>query len=591
MNHLKNKNIKLFRDLEQMNIYDIQNYIPVYDSLYEINETSANTTSLNVEHRILSIEKQTAYNECEAFVTYPNQKKRKRTIFMKFAPIIDPIRYMAGKYKDCQLSLPKWNQPKESPIDIKINNPNNAAYIDGLFSYISSGLMSKGCIHSLHFYGMYLGIHRALKTNIIDDLEFLSGSSYFHDNLNSMFHIDNDDIFSVFSQQSGVKKNRKINILSSIKTQFDLEELENLHDNFTRECHKSFIQKDSHTIDDENEDCRLNELNELNELTVFNLSDECIQLVDQNNESCSSASSLTCDDSECNSVSDDDSILDEDVLEDTKVSLSESDYDTTTDDDEDDESSEMSYIEAITNNFPVAVICMEKCSNTLDHLIENCEMNTSEWVSCLFQVIMTLIIYQNAFKFTHNDLHTSNIMYVETKRKYIYYEYEKNRYKVPTFGRIYKIIDFGRSIFTYNDKLYYSDAFDKTEDAATQYNFGPIYTDTKKEVPPNMSFDLCRLGCSLYDYFKEYYTVKTLRDKELKEFIFSLCNDDNGKNILYKSTGEERYPDFKLYKMITRHVHHCVPSERIKHDIFQTFKTVKNANNDDIVHVSTICKF
>ena len=30
------------------------------------------------------------------------------------------------------------------------------------------------------------------------------------------------------------------------------------------------------------------------------------------------------------------------------------------------------------------------------------------------------------------------------------------------------------------------------------------------------------------------------------------CLDDNGKNILYKSNGEERYPDFKLYKMISR---------------------------------------
>ena len=35
----------------------------------------------------------------------------------------------------------------------------------------------------------------------------------------------------------------------------------------------------------------------------------------------------------------------------------------------------------------------------------------------------------------------------------------------PTFGRIYKIIDFGRSIFTYNDKLYYSDAFDKNHES------------------------------------------------------------------------------------------------------------------------------
>ena len=27
--------------------------------------------------------------------------------------------------------------------------------------------------------------------------------------------------------------------------------------------------------------------------------------------------------------------------------------------------------------------------------------------------------------------------------------------------------------------------------------------------------------------------------------------DDKGRNILYKTDGEERYPEFKLYKMIT----------------------------------------
>ena len=35
--------------------------------------------------------------------------------------------------------------------------------------------------------------------------------------------------------------------------------------------------------------------------------------------------------------------------------------------------------------------------------------------------------------------------------------------------------------------------------------------------------------------------------------------DDNGKNILYKKNGEERYPNFKLYKMIARIVHNHTP--------------------------------
>ena len=34
-----------------------------------------------------------------------------------------------------------------------------------------------------------------------------------------------------------------------------------------------------------------------------------------------------------------------------------------------------------------------------------------EWKSILFQILIMLITYQKVFSFTHNDLHTNNIMY------------------------------------------------------------------------------------------------------------------------------------------------------------------------------------
>ena len=49
----------------------------------------------------------------------------------------------------------------------------------------------------------------------------------------------------------------------------------------------------------------------------------------------------------------------------------------------------------------------------------------------------------------------------------------------------------------------------------------------------------------LYDYFfDDYMRKKTNVEKIIQDWI----KDDSGKNILYKSNGEERYPDFKLYK-------------------------------------------
>ena len=72
--------------------------------------------------------------------------------------------------------------------------------------------------------------------------------------------------------------------------------------------------------------------------------------------------------------------------------------------------------------------------------------------------------------------------------------------RVGQGGKIFKLIDFGRSIVTFNKTVYCSDSFKKDGDANSQYNFGPFYEPSKKRIEPNYSFDLCRLGCSIYDF-------------------------------------------------------------------------------------------
>jgi hypothetical protein len=59
-------------------------------------------------------------------------------------------------------------------------------------------------------------------------------------------------------------------------------------------------------------------------------------------------------------------------------------------------------------------------------------------------------------------------MYKSTNKKFIYYCYNKKYYKVPTFGRIFKVIDFGRSIYKYCGNIFCSDSFQNGGDAATQ---------------------------------------------------------------------------------------------------------------------------
>jgi hypothetical protein len=252
-------------------------------------------------------------------------------------------------------------------------------------------------------------------------------------------------------------------------------------------------------------------------------------------------------------------------------------------------------IDATIPSFPVQVICMENCDTTFDDLIINNDLTQEEWFSALMQVIMILITYQKAFSFTHNDLHTNNIMYNETDEKYIYYCYRKTYYKIPTFGRIFKIIDFGRAIYKFDGKLFCSDSFQPGADAATQYNTEPYFNEKKPRLEPNYSFDLCRLACSIFDYVIEDLDILDDYDNcdPIVKLIFDWCLDDSGINILYKNNGVERYPDFKLYKMIARCVHNHTPQAQLERPEFKLFIVTKNKVPADktIVNIDNIPSF
>jgi len=178
-------------------------------------------------------------------------------------------------------------------------------------------------------------------------------------------------------------------------------------------------------------------------------------------------------------------------------------------------------------------------------------------------------------------------MYNPTEKKFIFYRYNKTYYKVPTYGRLFKIIDFGRSIYTFKGKLICSDSFHSKGDAATQYNCEPYLNKNKPRLEVNYSFDLCRLACALYDYF-DVEDVKTCGNP-VAALISDWCKDDKGRNILYKKCGEERYPEFKLYKMIARTVHEHTPQNQVNKIIFSSFiSSRKKAAKRKIVDIDTL---
>jgi hypothetical protein len=70
--------------------------------------------------------------------------------------------------------------------------------------------------------------------------------------------------------------------------------------------------------------------------------------------------------------------------------------------------------------------------------------------------------------------------------------------------------------------------------------------------------------------------------------VVGWCTDDNGKNILYKKSGEERYPNFKLYKMIARTVHAHTPEAQLSDPFFNQFKIDEKLSNITPIDIDAI---
>lgn len=279
-------------------------------------------------------------------------------------------------------------------------------------------------------------------------------------------------------------------------------------------------------------------------------------------------------------------------------------------DDDDDDDEEDEYNVFLTfKNFPVMMILTEKNTSTLDDLLTNYEevgANPGEtlweekWSAWLFQVISALCVAQTLFGFTHNDLHSNNIVWSETNELYLYYK-TNNRtlFKVPTYGKLFKIIDFGRSIFSINDKTFISDDFEEGNDATTQYNFPPLsYDNDRTIVYPNPSFDLTRLSISIFEsIFPEKpdeknngTIISTEENRIIKQTDSDLFNilwlwliDTDGKNILLDDDNNERFPDFELYVHIAEKCKNGIPKEQLYKKPFSNF-IVKSIDKNEKIY-------
>ena len=258
----KPRNENLLKNLEEtrMGLSHCQNFIPLYSTFFSLNDTNYNSINLNQSFSIQSIVYSESVNgsaeeeeeqDGRHFKNIASANVKKWDdgaivvnvpVFFKFSPLLDPIKYLAGSYytrNEALFHLPELNSFPISNSNIdkgsekdkenhychsKVLDPNNSAYVDGFFSYLSSQLLhAHAFIHGIDFYGSYLAIQKDFIVNIFDDQEYLMKNEFFKDKNGVLFYYDESECekFLEWNQERRDKnkkqtasKNSKIKILN-----------------------------------------------------------------------------------------------------------------------------------------------------------------------------------------------------------------------------------------------------------------------------------------------------------------------------------------------------------------------------------------
>ena len=254
---------------------------------------------------------------------------------------------------------------------------------------------------------------------------------------------------------------------------------------------------------------------------------------------------------------------------------------------------------AVLRKMPVLITFLEAQEGVLDADLEECGEPSAErdaqWLAWIFQIVAALAVLQERLGLTHNDLHTNNILWTTTEQEFLYYRWGPSgkHYRVPTYGRLLKIIDFGRSIYMGADKkvqMISSDYYD-ANDAAGMYNFGAMICDDEPRRMPNRAFDLALFSCSalrsLFYVNPEAVEGGAVLSKEeglagpwtvrasaspLFNLLWSWVVGKDKRSIFETEDGCERWDGFGLYIGLAEHAVAGVPADQFGKEWTRAFE-------------------
>lgn len=525
---------KLF-DLTTCQLYNpiFANYMTYYNNNYSIN-----AFQLNSKYTMIACHRDANSNVIGKIVkSYSANNNNNNTwnakVFVKINPLLDVCLYIKNFYSFNYKNPSMPNKYIHSAIN-KLNSPNNSGYIEAFSLFVLSRLTETGkCPLFPYYYGTYNGIAKSFKCDITDDYRQLHHNKYFIEN--------KDKIFTVIEEKCN---------------DFDIMEP---NENSQSETNKDTDLNTDLNIESENESVW--ESDEENDNENVGVIDEQKNIIMKSIRNAKRVMKDVMNELDTNSQHGGVDNVDFDIDD---IDWSEHEGTGLIEHFNDGYNMNSKYY-AEVKDFPVQLISMEKLELTLDQYImtNDGKIEEDEWLSILFQICFGLAVCQKDLWFTHNDLHGNNIMFKKTKENYLYFHYEDQYFRLPTYGKITKIIDFARSIVKVEDKLYFSDVFRKDGHAEGQYSYPYRHYnfDTAKHKP-NMSFDLARLATTIA------HNVST--SSRVYQLLLSWMTDKYGNDL-----GKDE-DNFELYVKIARNIDNAIPEKQMKKNIFNSFHVDKS---------------
>lgn len=533
-----------------------------------------------------------------------NGNKYNEKGFIKISPILDPVQVLKRKMNEYNMMSADIFLPNVHVLKTvnKVNSYNNSCYIETSLIYLLSNLVENGLCPSFpYYYGAMNGVKELFYFDITEEYESYKGSKWFMKGKGKLFELviktkeyENDINDWEINTNDDNNENKKtydevMKLFDSCKDDENKSDSEDIIEigKDVIECTSTSNDSDYTDIDESNSDSD-------NEELLNSINGDLDDLINKKNNNSFKNNKFS--NSDCDYNSDDDEYIIDDYedsdSDDEPNNLNGKDKKEFNDNnldiediDEIGSSIDINELAPVKTyyymkfyNYPVQINIMENVGITLDNLLdEGYEMSDLEWLGMYFQVAFGLATAYKHYEFCHGDLHSSNVVFKSTKLKYLYFnisdKYGKRKtYRIPTFGKIAKIIDFGRGTYKLNGKWMFSDVFARDGDAEGQYTF-PYKNETKMRHKPNPSFDLAR------------FTITILERLDIEEhpltnkLAYKLMEMDNGDNA------SELDDDFSMYIDISRYCSNAVPYDVLNMKCFNRFRIPDKPKKDYVYYL------